>query len=78
MIGLKFQNIKKYKVVVTIGGKSIAPAIKSILSGPDIEALKRANDFNKIGIWRELRSRGLEVTDDMVNEILRQGKVLPR
>ena len=64
--------------IVTIGGKSIAPAIKSILSGPDIEALKRANDFNKIGIWRELRSRGLEVTDDMVNEILRQGKVLPR
>ena len=67
---------------------SKTPILNKVISAPVLpapkiiesvsETLKRANDFNKIGIWRELRSRGVEVTDAMVEEILRKGNILTR
>ena len=71
------------KIVQKVGGK-ILPGLadNGLAVAPKLvddvaETLKRANDFNKIGIWRELRSRGVEVTEAMVEEILRKGKILP-
>ena len=67
---------------------SKTPILNKVISAPVLpapkiiesvsETLKRANDFNKIGIWRELRSRGVEVTDAMVEEILRKGNIFTR
>lgn len=71
------------KLVQKVGGKILPGLVDNGLAvAPKLvddvtETLKRAQDFNKIGIWRELRSRGVEVTDAMVEEILRKGKVLP-